>query len=210
MNTCSEQIVHLIYAYLDGDISRAEEQKLNEHLDTCEECKKLMNELSKPISFIRKADTITAPDQFVNGVMARLPKEKRKAGFQRWLRSHPLISAAALFFILMSASFFSGFSSDENFSVTKQPNLVVEGETVIVPEGETVEGDIVVRNGILRIEGEVDGNVTVIRGAKYMASTGVVTGTSEEIEKVFDWLWYNIKKTTKEVFPSFKKDGDEK
>ena len=108
--------------------------------------------------------------------MARLPKEKSQAGFQRWLRSHPLLAAAAMFFILMSASMFSSFGNDQQFSVTKQPNLVVEGETVLVPEGEIVKGDIVVKNGNLRIEGEVDGNITVINGSKYMASTAVVTG----------------------------------
>ena len=87
------------------------------------------------------------------------------------------------------------------FSVTKQPNLIVEGETVLVPAGETVKGDIVVKNGKLRIEGEVDGNVTVINGSKYMASTAVVTGNSEEIDKAFDWLWYKIKKTLKTFHP---------
>jgi len=73
---------------------------------------------------------------------------------------------------------------------------------VIVPEGEVIEGDLVVKNGNLRIEGQVDGNVTVIRGTKYMASTAVVTGNSEEIDEVFDWLWYKIKKTVNDVFPS--------
>ena len=35
MNTCPEQIVHYMHAYLDGDISRADERQLNKHLDTC-------------------------------------------------------------------------------------------------------------------------------------------------------------------------------
>lgn len=195
-----------MHAYLDGDISRDEERQLNEHLDACAECKELMDELSKPIHLIRSASSIQAPDGFVSGVMARLPKEKSRAGFQRWLRRHPLLAAAAMFLILMSASMFSSFGSNQNFSVTKQPNLIVEGETVIVPAGEVVKGDIVVENGNLRIEGEVEGNVTVIKGSKYMASTAVVTGTYEEIDKAFDWLWYKIKKTAKEVFPSSKKD----
>lgn len=205
MNTCPEQIVHYMNAYLDGDISHAEEQQLNKHLDTCIECQKLMDDLSLPITFIQRANSVKAPGGFVDGVMARLPKEKSRAGFNRWLRSHPLLAAAAMFLILMSVSMFSSFGNDQNFSVTKQPNLIIEGETVLVPEGETVKGDIVVENGNLRIEGEVEGNVTVIKGSKYMASTAVVTGTSEEIEKVFDWLWYKIKKTVKEILPSTQK-----
>jgi len=85
---------------------------------------------------------------------------------------------------------------DQHFSVTKQPNLVVEGQTVIVPEGEAVKGDIVVKNGDLIVEGEVDGNVTVING-QYMASSAVVSGRIEEIDEVFEWLWYTIKNSVK-------------
>ena len=110
----------------------------------------------------------------------------------------------------MSATLFSSYGNDQQFSVTKQPNLVIEGQTVLVPAGETVKGDIVVKNGNLRIEGEVDGNVTVIRGSKYMASTAVVTGKSEEIDKMFDWLWYKMKKTAKDIFPSSKRDNKTK
>ncbi|MNH35197.1 Anti-sigma-W factor RsiW [compost metagenome] len=85
---------------------------------------------------------------------------------------------------------------DQHFSVTKQPNLVVDGQTVIVPEGEVVKGDIVVKNGDLIVEGEVDGNVTVING-QYMASSAVVSGRIEEIDEVFEWLWYTIKNSVK-------------
>ncbi|MDS9472048.1 anti-sigma factor [Sporosarcina pasteurii] len=200
MNTCPEQIVHYMHAYLDGDISRDDERVLNEHLKQCTSCQELMDDLTDVVQFIEKADPIQAPSGFVDGVMARLPKEKSQAGIQRWLRRHPLLAAVAMFFILMSVSVFSSYGNDQQFSVTKQPNLIVEGETVTVPEGEVVKGDVVVKNGELHVEGEVDGNVTVIRGSKYMASTAIVTGTSQEIDKAFDWLWYKIKKTFKDVF----------
>ncbi|MHA6259237.1 zf-HC2 domain-containing protein [Sporosarcina sp. CAU 1771] len=207
MNTCPEQIIHLMHAHLDGDISHEEERQLNEHLDTCTKCKELMNELNNPIILMRNVSPIQAPQGFVDGVMARLPKEKSRVGIQRWLRNHPILAAAAMFLVLMSASMFSSFDSNQNFSVTKQPNLIVDGEMVIVPAGEVVKGDIVVENGNLRIEGEVEGNVTVIKGSKYMASTAVVTGTYEEIDKAFDWLWYKVKKIAKETFSTPQKDS---
>ena len=202
MNTCPEQIVHYMHAYLDGDISRDEERQLKEHLDSCSECREIMNGLTESIAFIGSATQVRAPDKFVDAVMARLPKEKSQAGAQRWLRKHPLLAAASLFFILMSATLFSSYGNEQQFSVTKQPNLIVEGQTVLVPAGETIEGDIVVKNGTLRIDGKVDGDVTVIRGSKYMASTAVVTGKNEEIDKVFDWLWYKMKETAKAIIPS--------
>ncbi|MBB4825240.1 anti-sigma factor RsiW [Sporosarcina luteola] len=201
MNTCRESMIHYMHAYLDGDISREEERKLKEHLTECPSCKEMMDELQSAVSFLQLAEPVKAPEGFVSGVMDRLPKEKPKAGIHRLLRRHPLIAAAAMFVVLMSATLFSSYSN-QHFSVTKQPNLVIEGETVVVPAGETVKGDIVVKNGNIRIEGEVDGNVTVINGSKYMASTAVVTGKSEEIDKAFDWLWYNIKTTVKGFFPS--------
>lgn len=109
----------------------------------------------------------------------------------------------------MSATLFSSYGNDQQFSVTKQPNLVVEGQTVLVPAGETVKGDIVVKNGELRIEGEVDGDVTVIHGSKYMASTAIVTGKSKEIDKAFDWLWYKMKKTATDIFSTSNDDKQE-
>ena len=208
MNTCSEQIVHYMHAYLDGDINLDDEQKLMKHLKECPACDDLMASMSDITTLLESAAPVQAPEGFVDGVMKRLPKEKSQVGMQRWLRGHPLIAAAALFFILMSVSIFSNYGNDQQFSVTKQPNLIIEGETVLVPEEETVKGDIVIKNGKLRVEGEVDGNITVINGSKYMASTAVVTGSIEEVDQAFDWLWYKIKKTVKDIFPSSNQDEE--
>lgn len=202
MNTCQQPVIHLMHAYLDGDISRDEEQALQQHLSACPQCNDMMEEFKMSEQLLQSASPIKAPEGFVSGVMTRLPKEKSQAGISRILRRHPLIAAAALFFLLMSATLFSNFSNNQQFSFTKQPNLVIEGETVVVPAGEVIKGDLVVKNGNVRIEGEVDGNVTVIRGSKYMASTAVVTGNIEEIDEAFDWLWYKIKLFVKDVIPS--------
>jgi anti-sigma factor RsiW len=206
MNTCPEHFVHSMHAYLDGDISSADERELMQHLEACSDCNELMKSMSDSIALLENIEPMQAPEGFVEGVMNRLPKEKKQAGAQRWLRKHPLLAAVALFFLMMSVSTFSSFGNDQQFSVTKQPNLVVEGETVLVPEGEVVKGDVVVKNGELRVDGEVDGNITVIGGSKYMASTAVVTGEIEEINKAFDWLWYKIKTTAKDIWPSSKND----
>ena len=56
--------------------------------------------------------------------------------------------------------------------------------------GETIEGNVVVQNGDIRIEGEVKGNVTVINGQKYMVKAGNVTGDIEVIDQAFEWMWY--------------------
>lgn len=192
MSMCKERYVEYMHEYLDGDISREHEQELRKHLQQCVDCKEHMQELNDTVAFIKSASHIMAPVGFEASVMNRLPKRKSMVGIQKWFRRHPGFVAAAVFMLLMSATFVTSMSNDDQFSFTKQPNLVVDGETVIVPAGEVVKGDLVVRNGDLVIEGQVEGNVTVING-QYMASTAVVSGQIEEIDQTFELIWYEIK-----------------
>ncbi|AWE09041.1 anti-sigma factor [Lysinibacillus sp. 2017] len=202
MNTCASQFVDYMHEYLDGDISREHEQTLKRHLQTCSNCQQHMHELSDTVAFIKSAAHITAPPSFEDQVISRLPKRKSSAGIKQWFRQHPMLVAAAVFCLFMSAALLGSYPNDDQFSVTKQPNLVVDGQTVTVPAGEVIKGDIVVKNGDIVIEGEVDGNVTVING-NYMASTAVVTGQVHEIDEAFGWLWYKIKKSFNEVVGLF-------
>jgi anti-sigma factor RsiW len=196
---CPEQIIELMHEYLDEEITPDQERILREHLQSCKECEAIFNELNKTIAFVKSVSHMQVPDDFTANVLSRLPKEKRKIWMQRWLKNHPLLAAASLFLILMMGSVFSTWNQDREFSVSKQKNLVVKNNTVIVPKGETVKGDVIVRNGTLEIEGEVQGDVTVINGEKYLASAGHVTGQIEEVNEVFDWIWYHIKKTAQDV-----------
>jgi anti-sigma factor RsiW len=200
---CSENFIDYMHDYLDEEISPENELKLREHLANCQECQSHFQEIKKALALVQSTSHIHAPVNFTANVMARLPKEKKQVGFQRWFRRHPMLTAAALFLILMSASFLSGWGEEQEFSVSKNPNLVVENNTVIVPKGKTVHGDIVVKNGDLKIEGQVEGNVTVINGEQYLASAGRVTGEIEEINQLFDWIWYQMKKTAKDTVKFF-------
>lgn len=192
-----------MHEYLDEEIDPTNEMILREHLKGCKECETLFNEFKKTIAVVKGTSRMQAPPDFTAKVMASLPKEKKKVGMQRWLRNHPLIAAASLFLVLMMGSILSTWNQEREFSVSKQENLVVQNNTVIVPEGEVVKGDVIVRNGKLKIEGEVQGDVTVINGEKYLASAGHVTGQIEEVNEVFDWIWYHLKKTAFDVIDIF-------
>ncbi|MEH6993616.1 anti-sigma factor [Neobacillus drentensis] len=200
---CNDEIVELMHEYLDEEIDPANEMILREHLKGCKECETLFNEFKKTIAVVKGTSRMQAPPDFTAKVMASLPREKKKVGMQRWLRNHPLIAAASLFLVLMMGSVLSTWNQEREFSVSKQENLVVQNDTVIVPEGEVVKGDVIVRNGKLKIEGEVQGDVTVINGEKYLASAGHVTGQIEEVNEVFDWIWYHMKKTAFDVIDIF-------
>src|SRR3954470_3867480 len=139
---CPEQIIELMHDYLDEEITPEQEGTLREHLQSCKDCEAIFNELKKTIAFVKSVSYMEAPDDFTANVLARLPKEKRKIWMQRWLKNHPMLAAASLFFILMMGSLFSTWNQDREFSVSKQKNLVVKNNTVIVPKGETVKGDV--------------------------------------------------------------------
>lgn len=202
MNTCPQYIIDYMHEYLDGDISRNHELELKKHLQQCEQCRQHMHELNDTIAFVKSAAQVTAPPRFQESVMNKLPKPSNTVPIKKWFRRHPAIVAAAVFFVMMSAALIGSFTSNTQFSVSDNANVIVSGKTVIVPEGQTVKGDIVVRNGDIKIEGEVDGNVTVING-KYMASTAMVTGEINEIDQAFEWLWYKLKNGLKKLSESF-------
>lgn len=206
---CSEEIIELMHDYLDEEIDPSNEKILRNHLQSCKECEILFNEYKKTIAVVKGTSTMQPSSDFTAGVMARLPKEKKKVGVQRWLRNHPMLAAASLFLILMMGSLASTWNQGGELSVSKQENLVVQKDTVIVPEGEVVKGDVIVRNGNLKVEGEVQGDVTVINGEQYQASAGHVTGQIEEVNEVFDWIWYHMKKTAYEVVNIFDQSEEE-
>ncbi|CAH0347764.1 anti-sigma factor [Bacillus sp. CECT 9360] len=194
------EIIDFMHAYLDEDIKKEDEDILREHLRGCQDCQTHFHELKKAVALVQSTSRISAPSDFTQRVRASLPKEKKKIGAERWLKNHPFLTAASLFLVLMAGTMFGTYNQDQSFSVSKQPNLVVENETVIVPLGETVNGDVVVQNGDIRIEGDVKGDVTVINGHNYLASAGSVTGDIEEVDQIFEWLWFKIKNTSKAIF----------
>jgi anti-sigma factor RsiW len=181
-----------MHEYLDGDLEKDRKQELKAHLHNCKDCYQQFHELEKAMALVQSTSHISAPNDFTQRVMSSLPKEKKTVGWNRWIKAHPAFVAAAIFFLLMAGSIFGGWQ-EEKFTFTNQPNLVVENNTVIVPEGEIVDGDVVVKNGNIRVEGEVRGDVTVINGENYLASAGQVTGEMEEINQMFEWIWYLIK-----------------
>ncbi|MDQ0228707.1 anti-sigma-W factor RsiW [Metabacillus niabensis] len=201
--SCSSENVQLLHRYMDQELTSVEEEKLKEHLHTCKDCSQHFHELEKAVALVQSTSHIEAPMDFTQAVMNKLPKEKKRVSWNRWLKGHPLLAAASLFVLLMTGSLFSAWNEDKHFSVSKQSNLVVENSKVTVPEGEVVKGDVTVKNGTLLIEGKIEGDVTVINGEKYLASAGQVTGDIEEVDEMFEWLWYHIKSISKDVINVF-------
>lgn len=140
----------------------------------------------------KKAETA---DPVIN-LQSRGHRKERKPHSKQmiWLQKHPGLIAAALFISLMSSATLGLWSgSMETMTYTKVPGIVVSNNEVIVPAGVTVERDITVQGGDLRVEGTVNGNATAVHGQAYLASAGEVTGEIEQIDQIFEWIWYSIK-----------------
>ena len=198
-----------MHDFLDEDVTPDQEVQLRKHLEACKGCQNHFRELNRTVSLIKSVEQTSAPSDFTQKVMQKLPSEKRHVKYIRWFKMHPVLTAAALFFIFMLGGIFSVWNQDGKLTVSKQEDLIIEGDTVIVPEGITVDGDLVVKNGNLKIEGTVDGNVTLINGKlvddemdreELMASVGEVNGEFKVVDQVFEWIWFNIKHVFKSIF----------
>ncbi|OIJ14653.1 anti-sigma factor [Anaerobacillus arseniciselenatis] len=205
---CDKEIVSLMHKYLDEEITEQERKILKKHLSYCEACNKHMSELKKSIAFVQSSSHIEAPENLTELVMSQLPEQKRSVNWKRWMKRHPALVAASIFILLMATSMFSVWIDGGNeLTVSGEANLLIDKEKnlVVVPKGEVVNSDLVIKNGGLQVEGQVNGNVTVINGEKYMAQAGNVAGDIEEINKGLEWFWYNVKSFFSDVINVFEK-----
>jgi anti-sigma factor RsiW len=215
---CKEEAIALMHQYLDGELYKEDERRLRDHLHTCPTCQGHFHELKRTTTLIKNTTPVSAPPRFTANVMANLPKEKKRKNYVRRLQRHPILTAAAIFFVLMFSGIFTAWNQDQQVTVSKQENLEIRDHTVIVPEGVTVQGDLVVRNGDLRIQGKVDGDITIINGDIIdetpegnksdqldRNNLRAYSGELTEVNQVYEWIWYHTKKTVKEIF-SFQSD----
>ncbi|SHN29818.1 anti-sigma factor family protein [Gracilibacillus kekensis] len=197
---CNKEVIELMHQFLDGDISKEEEQTLRSHLQSCEACQKHFKELKRTVALVTANIELKPTLDFTSNVMAQLPKEKKRMSAKRWMKFHPFLTAAAIFFVFMFSGIFSAWSQDQQLSYPKGQNLIVENDTVIVPEGVVIENDLEIKNGNVKVEGEVLGDIILINGEHLSASAGKVTGEIKEVDQVFNWMWYKLKDLVESVF----------
>lgn len=204
MSQCQE-IIPLMHDYLDHDLDENGQQMLQQHLKICSQCAQHFIELEKAVAYLHNLDPIPAPVDFTANVLSKLPKQPRSTKMKLWLKSHPFVVAASLFIFLMLGSFTSIYEgTGDQFSLRTSNmdqlgKVVVKNNHVIVPEGEVIEGDIIVRNGNIDVKGEVKGNVIVIEGNATYSSTAQISGQVKEIDQVLDWMMYELKSFAKRM-----------
>lgn len=193
MMDCKEALP-LLHEYLDGGLSGAQSSQLKEHLLGCAECRARLKEYEKVEAMIHAWAPPGVPDDMTEKIMRALPPVKRRNAFYRFIRKHPAASVAAVFAMVMLSSFLSTWDNDHVLAV-RGPDLqsvVIKGDTVYVPVGTKVAGDLTVENGKLQVDGDVEGNVVVIDGSVNYASTAHISGQIKQIDEVFSWAWYKM------------------
>lgn len=196
----------LIHEYLDGDLDELSNQHLQTHLQGCPACRQTLQGLQKAIVYVQSASHVHVSADFTARVLAQLPSPSKTNQFTNWLKVHPFLTAAAVFLILMTGSMTaSWFETDDTLQVSSasMDKLKIDRErnVVIVPTGVIIQGDLVVRNGSVEVQGEVQGNVVAIEGKVFKASTAQIAGDVESIEAIFDWIWYEMKNLGNDLLP---------
>jgi anti-sigma factor RsiW len=195
------QASKLMHEYFDGDLAHEHAAELKAHLDGCPECRERFNGYERTEAFLHMAlaaPVLDAADRaaLTDRIMGSIPGRRRKR-ISGWFRQYPGLAVAAMLGIVLLASFI--VSWEQNTELVVRGNdlsqIVIEGNRVVVPEGATVDGDLVVENGEAVVNGEIRGNLTVIDGSVNMASTAKVIGEAREINQALDWIWYKLRST---------------
>lgn len=202
---CTDHYGH-VHAFLDGDIDELSNHELQEHLKSCSDCRQHLQELQKVIALVQSASHIQVSRDFTQKVMAQIPAPSKSIRFSGWLRNHPFLTAAAVFFFLMAGSTVASWfdrGSTLQVSSDSMDKLTIDHQrnVVIVPQGTTVNGDLIVQNGSIEVQGEVKGNVVAIDGKVVLASTAQVAGEAESIDAIFEWVWYELKNIGNDLLP---------
>ncbi|GGO08007.1 zf-HC2 domain-containing protein [Saccharibacillus kuerlensis] len=200
-----KQAVSFMHDYLDGDLPSEQARELKSHLDNCFECRAAFRRLEETEMMLfaanRKSEAVSVSDDMTDRIMSFLPQPKKHNPAWNWVRRHPALTAAAAFILIMLGTSINFWNADNQLVVrgSDLERVQVAGNTVIVPEGTTVSGDLTIERGKLEIYGEVEGNVTVIDGSAYQASTARVAGQVKDINQAFDWVWYKLGNIVSEV-----------
>ena len=210
---CKKEAAPLMHKVLDEEATELEKQRLFQHIKMCKTCEQHFEELKKSITCLLGMPKMAAPEGFTAQVMRRLPKEKHTVRVKRWFIKHPILAAVAIFIFLSAGSLFTTWSENSNDGISveaKDGSWYIDRErnVVVIPEGEVVKGDLIIRNGGIDNKGEVEGDVIIINNGKYMASVGKVTGQIEEVDAVLEWTWYQMKSVMKKIIPQSERNKD--
>lgn len=193
MATCKEALP-LMHEFLDGDLPDTEALELKKHLIACPRCNEYFKQLERTEAIVRLFPRSRVPDGLTERVMAAIPVQRRASGWVQWIKTHPAISVASVFLLVMLGSFISLWNEDKAMVVkgTDLDQVVIKDHTVYVPAGHVINGDLMVERGNIQVDGSVQGNLVVIDGSYNLASTAHISGQVKMVDQTLEWIWYKF------------------
>lgn len=194
MMNCKEAIL-LMHDYLDGDLTGPEAAQLKKHLIGCPSCQERYSKLEKAGALVSSLKPVYAPSHMTTAaIMQSLPAPAKRSAWMKWPRRHPAASVAAIFFMVMLGSFLTMWNEDTQLVVhgSDLEQVVIKGNTVVVPEGHTVQGNLIVENGQIEVSGKINGNLVVIDGNYALASTAQISGDITSVNQAVEWIWFKL------------------
>ncbi|GGE02236.1 zf-HC2 domain-containing protein [Paenibacillus nasutitermitis] len=197
---CNVAIVWM-HDYLDDELPREDILQLKQHLLSCPDCKARFEQLERTEALTHKLMDYSPPIEASQSaelnqrIMSALPPVKRtRSNWIKWVRSHPAVAVAAVFALVMFSSALAMWEKNTDLTVRGSDlnQVVIEGDTVTIPAGAHVNGSITIENGKANVLGEVNGDVTVIEGSLYQASTAHISGKVKTIDQALNWFWYKV------------------
>ncbi|MBB6671253.1 zf-HC2 domain-containing protein [Cohnella nanjingensis] len=189
---CSDA-ARLMHEYLDQELPRDQCKLLQLHLRECPQCQARFRSLERTDALAHALPSVSVSGDLTDRIMKSLPKSRKPKVWTGWVQRHPAASAAAFFLIVMLSSFVAMWNQDEQLSVRGDlEHVVIKGNTVIVPAGQKVAGNLTIENGEAQVLGDVEGNLTIIDGHVTLASTAHIAGKVKTVDRALDWVWYKV------------------
>ena len=100
MKNC-EEFAPLLSAFVDGELTEEERAEVLAHVSECEECRRLLGELTALHAALGELEDEDVPEGFTEGVMAAVraekaaakPQAKKRSAWRRWM---PMAACAAI------------------------------------------------------------------------------------------------------------------
>ncbi|MBC8081324.1 MAG: zf-HC2 domain-containing protein [Gorillibacterium sp.] len=190
-----EEALHHMHEYLDGDLNHVETVTLKKHMLTCPECNRFFRELEMTEALIKNTTSEPTPEGLTERIINSLPVRPKRQSWFQWVRRHPAISVASVFLFVMLGSFLTMWNQDLELTVkgSNLDQLIIGDDTVYLPIGNHVAGNLMVRGGNVKIDGQLDGNLVIVDGSFQTASTANISGKIYEINQAAEWLVYQMK-----------------
>jgi anti-sigma factor RsiW len=190
---CKEALPWM-HEYLDGDLTGTPLTELKKHLLSCTECNQRYRKMQHTEAMVRSLPQLAAASDLTDRIMASLPKKKRSNSWLQWIKRHPAVSVASMFLFVMLSSSLSLWNLDTEMVVkgASLEQVVIKGNTVYLPAGHTINGNLMVKRGKIQIDGDVKGNLIVIDGSYNLASTAHISGKIKQVDQALDWLWFEV------------------